>query len=181
MLLYESNFLILKFMTDDKRKPGEELEGVTEGDSLKSSLESSALEQVMEVVKETRPGLEVVTDLQETEEEQGADEDVTMDIDYFQNPTNVMADMYCIAMALNPEAEGLESLLVLDSLHKISKLVMSCSNGEKVSGRTYLARAAMAFGFAKNAREGLIRQSETLEYLKKICELSEEEKTEEEK
>ncbi len=84
------------------------------------------------------------------------------DKDYYSSPEYMRADLEAFAQQLGEWETPLDL-----STSNIVKFEITCSNGEKVKGTTYLLNAGVALGIAKNAKEAGSKQAEILKTLLK--------------
>ncbi len=88
-----------------------------------------------------------------------------MDREYFENSENVSADLEAFATQLVEDKTPLDL-----RTQNISKLEITCINREIVKGPTYLNRAGVALGLAKNQKEAQSKHAELLLTLLRIGE-----------
>ena len=90
---------------------------------------------------------------------------VALDKEYFQDPKKVRTDLVSYLNELR-KTEMNESLTLGDlSTHSFIELYITCTNGEKVRGYTYVMRAGNALGFGEKKS---IKFKQTLDYLKNL-------------
>lgn len=84
--------------------------------------------------------------------------------EYFFNPGYVKYDLLAYARALG-EGKSVADL----NTHVIQSLKIICCNGEHVTGNTWLRRAGVALGVAKNTAEAQKHRAEILERLLEVA------------
>ncbi len=88
---------------------------------------------------------------------------------YYTNARNINDDLEGLSKIVFKEKyiKG-QSLLMLNTSH-FSENDVTCANGEKVSGTTYLRNASRKLGFSKNRQEDGGKQKDTIQALVKIA------------
>jgi len=82
---------------------------------------------------------------------------------YFQNLENVRADLTAFAKELGPDKSPADL-----STGNIPSLSITTQSGQTIRGKTYLAHAAIALGFAKGAKEASSQLAKTLKHLLRL-------------
>jgi hypothetical protein len=83
---------------------------------------------------------------------------------YFDNVDKIRADLHAYALK-HGQGKDIQDLIVRD----IFSIKVECSNGEEVSGQSYIRRAGVALGFGANQRESIKRAGDIVDELKRLC------------
>lgn len=87
-----------------------------------------------------------------------------LDKAYFRNPEYVKADLCAFAFQLGEDKTPLEL-----STCNMSTLTISCQNGQRMKGQTYIATTARVLGLDNTKKESNFRMSITLKHLLKTA------------
>jgi hypothetical protein len=100
--------------------------------------------------------------IQELQKIAGCEIHVSTDTEYFNNPQNVKTDLEAFARLMGPDKTPLDL-----SMSYIPGEI-TCSNGKSAKWQTYMNRACIALGFAKNVAEAISKKRVALHKLLKI-------------